>query len=145
MLEGPEKQFQKHIADFLLREHKYAVLTQEAITDPEFYLAEDHLWASLKATQAETLERLEVDYGSDSRNEIFKTLRGEIRRRPLWSIIRTGLRVRGHDFKLYFPRPRSSESVAHNLYGENRVTFKPELIISPPLSSGPNPLSNRFP
>ena len=129
MFEGPEKQFQKHIADFLVREHKYAVLTQEEITDPEFYLAEDHLWAFLKATQAETLERLEVDYGSDSRNEIFKTLRGEIRRRPLWSIIRTGLRVRGHDFKLYFPRPRSSESVAHNLYGENRVTFKPELVI----------------
>jgi type I restriction enzyme R subunit len=129
MFEGPEKQFQRHIADFLVREHKYAALTQEEITDTEFYLAEDHLWAFLKATQAETLERLEVDYGSDSRNEIFKTLRGEIRRRPLWSIIRTGLRVRGHDFKLYFPRPRSSESVAHNLYGENRVTFKPELVI----------------
>lgn len=129
MFEGPEKTFQKHIANFLIREHGFAVLTQEEITDTEFYFAEDHLYAFLKATQCETLERLEVDYGSDSRDEIFKALREEIGRRPLWSIIRTGLNVRGHDFKLYFPKPRSSESVANQLYGENRITFIPELVI----------------
>jgi len=129
MFEGPEKQFQKHIADFLVREHKFAVLTQAEITDTDFYFAENHLWAFLEATQAETLKRLEVDYGTDSRDELFKSLREEIGRRPLWSIIRTGLRVRGHDFKLYFPKPRSSESVAHKLHGQNRITFKPELII----------------
>jgi type I restriction enzyme R subunit len=72
---------------------------------------------------------LEVNCGSDCRDEVFITLREEIRHRPLWSIIRTGLRVRGHDFKLYFPKPRSSESVAHRLCGENRITFKPELVI----------------
>ena len=129
MFEGPEKKFQKHIADFLIREHCFAVLTQEEITDTEYYFAEDHLYAFLKATQGETLERLEVDYGSDSRDEIFKALREEIGRRPLWTIIRTGLSVRGHDFKLYFPKPRSSESVANQLYGENRITFLPELVI----------------
>lgn len=129
MFEGPEKKFQKHIANFLIREHGFAVLTQDEITDTEFYFAEDHLYAFLKATQSETLERLEVDYGSDSRDEIFKALREEIGRRPLWSIIRTGLSVRGHDFKLYFPKPRSSESVANQLYGENRITFIPELVI----------------
>lgn len=129
MFEGPEKKFQKHIADFLVREHGFAVLTQEEITDTEFYFAEDHLYAFLKATQSETLERLEVDYGSDSRDEIFKALREEIGRRPLWSIIRTGLGVRGHDFKLYFPKPRSSESVANQLYDGNRITFIPELVI----------------
>lgn len=129
MFEGPEKKFQKHIADFLIREHGFAVLTQDEITDTDFYFAEDHLYAFLKATQRETLERLEVDYGSDSRDEIFKALREEIGRRPLWSIIRTGLSVRGHDFKLYFPKPRSSESVANQLYGENRITFIPEPVI----------------
>jgi len=129
MFEGPEKKFQKHIADFLLREHSFAILTQDEITDTDFYFAEDHLYAFIKATQSETLERLEVDYGSDARDEIFKTLREEIERRPLWSIIRAGLSVRGHDFKLYFPKPRSSESVANELYTENRITFKPELVI----------------
>jgi type I restriction enzyme R subunit len=129
MFEGPEKKFQRHIAEFLLREHRFAVLTQDEITDTDFYFAEDHLYAFLKATQQETLERLEVDYGSDARDEIFNALRGEIERRPLWSIIRTGLSVRGHDFKFYFPKPRSSGSVANQLYAENRITFIPELVI----------------
>lgn len=129
MFEGPEKKFQRHIADFLIREHGYAVLTQDEITDTDFYFAEDHLHAFLKATQAETLERLEAAYGCDARDEIFKALREEIGRRPLWSIIRSGLSVRGHDLKLYFPKPRSSESVANELYAENRITFIPELVI----------------
>jgi type I restriction enzyme, R subunit len=129
MFDGPESKFQRHIGDFLIREHGFAVLTQGEVTETEFYFAEDHLYAFLKATQSETLDRLEVDYGSDSRDEIFKALREEIGRRPLWSIIRTGLSVRGHDFKLYFPKPRSSESVANQLYGENRITFIPELSI----------------
>ncbi len=129
MFEGPEKKFQKHIADFLSREHGFAFLAQDEITDTDYYFAEDHLYAFLKATQSETLERLEVDYGSDSRDEIFKALREEIGSRPLWLIIRTSLSVRGHDFKLYFPKPRSSESVANELHGENRLTFIPELVI----------------
>jgi type I restriction enzyme R subunit len=129
MFEGPEKKFQKHIADFLIQEHKYAVLTQEEITDTDCYFAEDHLYAFLKATQGETLKRLEEDYGDDTRDEIFKALREELGRRPLWTIIRTGLIVRGHDFKFYFPKPRSSESVANELYAENRIAFIPELVI----------------
>jgi type I restriction enzyme R subunit len=129
MFEGPEKKFQRHIADFLIRENGFAVLTQDEITDTDFYFAEDHLYAFLKASQAETLERLETNYGSDARDEIFKALRDEIGRRPLWSIIRTGLSVRGHDFKLYFPKPRSSESAANEHYAQNRITFIPELVI----------------
>lgn len=129
MFEGPEKRFQKHIADFLVRKHGYTVLTQDDITDTAFYFAENHLYAFLKKTQSEMLERLEVDYGSDTRDEIFNTLREEVGRRPLWSIIRTGLSVRGHDVKLYFPKPRSSESVANALYDENRIAFRPELVI----------------
>ncbi len=125
----PEKKFQNHIADFLLRVHGHAVLTQDEITDTDFYFAEDHLYAFLEKTQSETLERLEVDYGSDARDEIFKALREEIGRRPLWSIIRSGLSVRGHDFKLYFPKPRSSGSVANDLYLENHITFITELAI----------------
>jgi len=45
MFEGPEKKFQKHIFEYLVREHKYAVLEQTEITDNEYYFAEDHLIA----------------------------------------------------------------------------------------------------
>lgn len=129
MFEGPEKKFQRHIAEYLVREHKYAVLEQDDITDKEYYIAEDHLIAFIKATQKETFESLEQEYGIDARDEIFKTLKEELRASPLWMIIRHGLKVRGLEFKLYYPKPRSSESVANYSYKQNRITLKGELVI----------------
>ena len=55
---APELTFQQHVADYLVREHGYGVLEQSDITDTVNYIAEDHLWAFLKATQAETLKQL---------------------------------------------------------------------------------------
>lgn len=121
---APELNFQEHIASYLIREHRYAVLEQGEITDREHFIAEDHLWAFLQATQKETLEKLAADYGTDARDEIFKTLRAELRRTPLWLLFRNGLQVRGLEFRLFYPRPRSSESVANALFGENRITFR---------------------
>ena len=43
----PELSFQKHIADFVVREHKYGLLDQSDITDTEHFIAEDQLWAFL--------------------------------------------------------------------------------------------------
>jgi type I restriction enzyme R subunit len=129
MFEGPEKKFQKHIFEYLVREHKYAVLEQTEITDTEYYFAEDHLIAFIKATQKETFDVLERDYGTDARDEILRALKDELKVTPLWMIIRNGLKVRGLEFKLYYPKPRSSESVANLHYEQNRLTIKPELII----------------
>ena len=120
MFEGPEKKFQKHIAEYLVREHGYAVLEQTDITDTENYCAEEHLMSFLRATQNDTLKTLETEYGTDARDEIFRTLRNELRITPLWMVIRHGLKVRGYEFKLYGPKPRSSESFANVLHKENR-------------------------
>ena len=57
MAKAPELKFQKHIADFLVRVHKYGVLNQSDITDAEHSIAEDALWAFLSATQADTLQK----------------------------------------------------------------------------------------
>src|SRR5437773_3271423 len=78
----PELTFQKHVADYLIREHKYGVLDQSDITDTENCIAEDHLWAFLKATQADTIKKLEDDYGTDAREEVFKALRNELKHTP---------------------------------------------------------------
>src|SRR5438552_10275547 len=94
----PELVFQQHIADYLVREHKYGVLEQSDITDTEHYIAEDHLWAFLKAIQADTLQKLESDYGTDARDEVFKALRKELEATPLWMLQRHGLKVRGLEF-----------------------------------------------
>src|ERR1700687_4087517 len=124
-VKAPELIFQQHIRDFLVREHKYGVLEQSDITDTEHFIAEDQLWAFLKATQGDTLKKLTDDYGTDSRDEVFKALRNGLVHTPLWMLLRHGLKVRGLDFPLYYPKPRSSESAAVGKYAENRITFRP--------------------
>lgn len=62
----PELAFQQHIADYLVHEHKYGVLEQSDITDTEHFIAEDQVWAFLKASQSDTLKKLVDDYGTDA-------------------------------------------------------------------------------
>jgi len=121
----PEIAFQDHIRDFLINVHKYPVLERDEITDTEEFIAEDHLWAFIKDSQGETVRKLSEDYGTDARDEIFRALKSELRYKPLWLIIRSGLTVRGLEFHLYYPKPRSSESSGGPLYEKNRVTFRP--------------------
>jgi type I restriction enzyme R subunit len=125
MRKQPEITFQKHIADFLVREHGYGVLEQTEITDPDYAIAQDHLWAFLKDTQSENLKKLAEAYGTDARDEILRALRKELAHTPLWMLIRHGLKVRGLEFRLYYPKPRSEESVATKLFEKNRITFRP--------------------
>jgi len=42
-------------------------------------------------------------------------------------ILRHGLKVRGLEFRLFYPKPRSSDSAAAGKHGENRITFRPHL------------------
>ena len=121
----PELTFQQHIADYLVREHRYAVLDQSDITDTEHFIAEDQLWAFLEATQADQLKKLADDYGTDAREAVFKALRKELEHTPLWLLFRQGLKVRGLDFHLYYPKPRSAASAASDKYAKNRISFRP--------------------
>ena len=121
---APELTFQQHIVDFLVRVHGYGVLEQADITDSEHCIAEDQLWAFLKATQADALKKLEDDYGTDAREEVSRALRKDLEHTPLWMILRHGLKVRRLEFRLYYPKPRSTESAAAAKHGENRITFR---------------------
>lgn len=120
-----ELTFQQHVADYLVLKHEYAVLEQTDITDTEQFIAEDHFWAFLKATQGDTLKKLTNDYGTDARDEVLKALQNELAHTPLWMLLRHGLKVRGLEFRLYYPKPRSVESASAKKYDENRVTFRP--------------------
>lgn len=128
---GKELTFQAHIADFLVRVHGYGVLEQADITDTEHCIAEQHLWTFLSATQGEQLRRLAEDYGTDARDEVFRALHRELERMPLWMLLRHGLKVRGLELRLYYPKPRSSESAAAQGYGENRISFRPHCYFGP--------------
>jgi type I restriction enzyme, R subunit len=120
-----ELKFQKHIADFLIREHGYGMLEQGEVVGNEHFIAEDHLWVFLKDTQPEMVKKLAEDYSTDARDEVFRALQNELKHTPLWVLIRHGLKVRGLEFRLYYPKPRSDQSVAAKLYAKNRITFRP--------------------
>ena len=126
-----EKEFQNHICEYLNTHHGYPVIDQDVdITDKEYYIAENLLLAFIKSTQSEKFAALEKDYGEDSVDEIIRALKDELRIKPLWLIIRHGLTVRKHEFKLYFPQPRSNLSAdANTLYEANRISFKDEFVI----------------
>jgi hypothetical protein len=83
----PEAQFQIHLINYLQSRHGYTLLESEDISDKEFYIAEALLLAFIKATQAETLARLQINYGSDSFDEILKALKAALAYQPLWLII----------------------------------------------------------
>ena len=90
------------------------------------FIAEDLLWAFLKATQADTLKKLEEDYSTDARDEVFKALRKELERKPVWMILRDGLEVKKSvRLLLYYPKPRSAASAGAAGYAQNRITFRP--------------------
>ncbi len=121
----PELTFQEHIAAYLVRVHKYAVLAQSDITDTEHFIAEDQFWSFLQASQADTLKKLVDDYGTDAREEIFKALRKQLEHTPLWLLFRNGLPVRGLTVQLYYSKPRSAQSAGAEGYAANRISFRP--------------------
>ena len=114
-----ELTFQKHIADFLFRVHGFKILQQSDITDTEHFIAEEKLWEFLQATQADTLQKLQDDYGTDAHTEIIKALRVELNRMPLWMLFRQKLKVRGLEFQLYYPKARSAASASAVKYTQN--------------------------
>jgi len=129
MFEGPEKKFQRHVANYFLKKHHYALFEEADITDRVHYIAEDHVIGFLRKTQADTFKKLEDNYGADAPQEILRALKGELEKVPLWYLIRHGLPVRGQTFRLFYPKPRSAESEAAQHYPENRISFRPELVI----------------
>ena len=126
-----EKAFQKHICDYLMNNHKYKKLNQAIdIANDECYIAKELLLEFISSTQETKLKALQKDYGKDSGDEIISALKDELNIKPLWKIMRDGLSVRKHEFKLFFPKPRSNTTdKSQKLYEQNSIKIKDELVI----------------
>lgn len=110
MPSNKETLFQDHICAFLEKEHKYIPLSKEDFTDREHHVIEKHLISFIKATQADKYAVIEVDYTTDTDQEIVKALKEELSKKELWLIMRNGLQVKGTHIELYKPKPRSTTS-----------------------------------
>ena len=126
----PEAEFQQHIAEYLKSKHGYTVLEADDITDKDYYIATPLLMAFIRATQTETLKKLEADYGAlEAQEKIISALKKALNQKPLWLVMREGLTVGDYSFLLYYPKPRSSMSIANQHWQQNRFSFKTELVI----------------
>ena len=127
---SPELLFQRHVAEFLVREHRYTTLEQIDI-DPDQGWHADGLWAFLRATQSDALRKLIEEYGTDARREVFRALTQALRTHPLWWIIRHGLDVRGTRLHLYYPTPRSVAEATSSRHDQNRFAVRPHFYFGP--------------
>jgi type I restriction enzyme R subunit len=127
MPSNKETLFQEHIAIYLEDRHKYSRLFGNEINDKEFHFIEVHLLDFIKTTQAETYQSLVQNFGIDAPYEIIRALKQEAIRKPLWLIMREGLPVKGFEFQLYYPKPRSTTSEEQEeSFKKNRFSFKTE-------------------
>ncbi len=127
MKSDKEKIFENHIAGYLTDEqkHNYQKLTAVDCTDTEYHLINSHLLSFIALTQSTKYTNLKENYGADADREIVKALKEEIQHKPLWVIIRNGLDVRGIQFDLYYPKPRSGISERSlDLYRKNIFSLK---------------------
>lgn len=132
MASNKETLFQNHIAKFLEAEHGYQCLGQDSLPDKTNHIVEPVLFDFIKATQSEKFAELQVDYKSDSEQEIIKALIHELQQKPLWLIMRNGLDVKGIQFELYKPKPRSiTSSDAQSHYEQNHFCYKTEYYYHP--------------
>jgi len=60
------------------------------------------------ASAEDTLKKLTDDYGTDARDEVFRSLRKKVAHTPLRMLLRDRLNLRGFEFHLYYPKPRSA-------------------------------------
>ena len=127
---SPELLFQQHVAEFLVREHRFAALEQTDI-DPGHGWHADGLWVFLQATQSDALNKLADHYGTDARREVFRALNEALGIHPLWWIIRHGLDVRGTRLNLYYPTPRSAAEATNSQYEQNRFAVRPHYYFGP--------------
>lgn len=127
MPSNKETLFQQHICQYLETEHAYRPLEKSQLPNQTDHIIESVLLDFIKATQADKFAELARDYGADAEQEIIKGLKAELNKQALWFIMRQGLAVKGVQFELYKPKPRSLTSVTADAnYQQNQFHYKAE-------------------
>ena len=124
--------FQNHIVQFLITEHGYDNLDKDLLPEKSHHIIESLLFYFIKSTQQEKYLELQNNYKSDTDQEFIKALINEMKHKPLWLIMRNGLNVKGTQFELYKPNPRSTTSKdALDHYQQNHFCCKTEYYYNP--------------
>jgi len=124
-----EQDFEEHIEEHLVSSG-YSSL-DPSIYDKKLCLIPTQLIGFLRETQPKALEKLELQYGSDTESKLIKRLFSEIENRGVIDVLRKGVKDRGCDFRLVYFQPKSGLNPEHrDLYKKNRFSVIRQLKYS---------------
>ena len=127
MPSNKETLFQAHICQFLEFQHGYQTLNNDELPSQDSHIIAEQLLHFVQTTQVEQFAQLTQNYQTDTAKVFLKALEDEIKKKPLWLVMRSGLMVKGIPFELYKPKPRSQTSpIQEAHYQANQFRFKKE-------------------
>jgi len=124
-----EQDFEEHIEEHLVSSG-YSSLDPTTY-DKTLCLIPTQLIGFIQGTQPKTLQKLELQYGTETENKLIKRVSSEIEKRGVIDVLRRGVKDRGCYFHLVYFQPKSGLNPEHkDLYKENRFTVIRQLKYS---------------
>lgn len=113
-----EQDFEEHIEEHLCK-NRYSSLPSAAY-DKTLCLIPSELMEFIRKTQSKSLEKLELQYGTETEHKLKKRIASEIENRGVIDVLRNGVKDRGCEFKLVYFQPKSGLNPDHReLYKKN--------------------------
>ncbi|MCH7764231.1 MAG: type I restriction endonuclease subunit R [Candidatus Marinimicrobia bacterium] len=124
-----EQDFEEHIEEQLVQSGY--ISSDPSIYDKSLCLIPTQLIGFIQETQPKILEKLELQYSSETENKLIKRISYEIENRGVIDVLRNGVKTRGCEFKLVYFQPKSGLNPEHkDLYKQNRFTVIRQLKYS---------------
>jgi type I restriction enzyme R subunit len=124
-----EQDFEEHIEEHLCK-NRYSSLPPTAY-DKTLCLIPSELMEFIRETQPKSLEKLELQYGTETEYKLKKRIASEIENRGVIDVLRNGVKDRGCEFKLVYFQPKSGLNPDHReLYKKNRFSVIRQLKYS---------------
>jgi len=114
-----EQDFEEHIEENLVSSGYSS--SAPTTYDKTLCLIPAQMIGFIQETQPKTLQKLELQYGSETETKLIKRVSTEIENRGVIDVLRNGVKDRGCDFKLVYFQPKSGLNPEHkDLYKQNR-------------------------
>ena len=124
-----EQDFEEHIEESLVSSGYTS--SDPSIYDKTLCLIPTQLIGFIQETQPKTLEKLELQFGTETETKLIKKVSTEIENRGVIDVLRKGIKTRGCEFKLVYFQPKSGLNPEHkDLYKKNRFTVIRQLKYS---------------
>ena len=124
-----EQDFEEHIEEHLVSSGYNSL--DPTTYDKTLCLIPSDLIKFIQETQPKTLQKLELQYGSETENKLIKRVSSEIENRGVIDVLRKGVKDRGCDFHLVYFQPKSGLNPEHqDLFKQNRFSVIRQLKYS---------------